>query len=124
MEARSLRSYGQRVTVKVPLLVAVPPGVVTEMEPLLALLGTHAVICVSESTVKFALAPLNFTTVAPLRFVPVTVTPTPDAPATGEKPEIVGDEITLKSTAVLVLPPGVVTEIGPVVAPGGTVAAI
>ena len=38
------------VTVKVPLLVAVPPGVVTAIFPVLAPVGTVAVICVALTT--------------------------------------------------------------------------
>ena len=37
---------------KVPELVAVPPGVVTTILPVFAPVGTVAVICVSEFTVK------------------------------------------------------------------------
>jgi hypothetical protein len=42
---------GGTVTVKVPLLVAVPAGVVTLIVPVVAPAGTGAVIWVSESTV-------------------------------------------------------------------------
>ena len=48
-------------TVKLAELVAVPPGVFTETCPLVAPVGTVAVICVAELTVKAAVTPLNFT---------------------------------------------------------------
>ena len=42
---------GAGITVKLPGLVAVPPGVVTLMVPVVAPAGTVAVIWVAESTV-------------------------------------------------------------------------
>ena len=73
---------------------------------------------------KLALRPLNLTEVAPLRFVPVITTLAPAGPAGGRKPVIVGAGPTVKSLALAAVPPGVVTAIGPVVAPEGTVAVI
>ena len=67
-------------TVKLVALVAVPPGVVTAIGPVVALPGTVIVICVPELTVKGAARPLSLTEVAPMKFVPVIVTGTP-APA-------------------------------------------
>src|SRR6185437_2757149 len=52
-------------TEKLDALVAVPPGVVTAIGPLVALEGTVAVICVAELTVKVAAVPWNVTAVAP-----------------------------------------------------------
>lgn len=43
---------GVVVTVKLPLDVALPPGVVTVMGPFVAPCGTTAVSCVAETTVK------------------------------------------------------------------------
>src|SRR2546423_956508 len=60
--------------VKVCVLVPVPPGVVTEIGPLVAFVGTVAVICVLESTVKTAAVPLNLTMEAPSNLAPVTTT--------------------------------------------------
>ena len=57
---------GGGITVKVLLLVAVPPGVVTLTGPVVAPLGTVAEIEVSDVTVKVALVPLNRTAVAPV----------------------------------------------------------
>jgi hypothetical protein len=74
--------------------------------------------------VKAAVVPLNATAVAPVKFVPVIVTVRPALPADGEKDEIVGAGTTVKEPELVAVPPGVVTEIGPLVAPTGTVAVI
>src|SRR5207302_294904 len=81
------------VTVKLLALVAVPPGVVTLIGPVVAPLGTVADIVVAELTEKFALVPLKVTAVAPA---------------------------TVKLAALVAVPPGAVTLSGPVVAPVGT----
>src|SRR5436309_9943533 len=81
------------VTVKSPELVAVPPGAVIEMGPVLAPDGTVAVICVSELIVKLpdpTLVPLNCTSVAPAKPEPSIVTDDPTCPEVGEKPVIGG----------------------------------
>ena len=64
-----------------------------------------------------ALVPLNFTAVAPVKFVPVIVTLAPAGPLAGVKLVIVGGTGTVKLLALVAVPPGVVTLIGPVVAP-------
>ena len=79
---------------KVVALVAVPPGVVTEMGPVVAFAGTVAEICVAESTLKTAETPLNFTACPPVNFVPVMVTADPMVPLAGANPEIVGCPLT------------------------------
>ena len=71
-----------------------------------------------------ALVPLNWTGVAAVRLVPVITTLVPTGPLIGEKLVIVGAEMTVKMPALVAVPPGVVTTIGPVVAPEGTVAVI
>jgi hypothetical protein len=88
-------SFGGAVgTVKLELLVAVPPGVVTEIVPLVAPPGTDATICVAELTVNDAAsAPLKLTDVAPVRFVPVIVTTVPATPDVGENEVIDGGEV-------------------------------
>ena len=98
----------------------------TVIEPLRAAAGTVVEIWVAESTVKVALAPANATAVTPVKFVPVIVTGVPAAPAVGLKLVIVGAgiEVTVKLEALVAVPPGVVTLIGPVVDAGGTVVAI
>jgi hypothetical protein len=81
---------GGAVTVKLAELVAVPPGVVTEIGPLAAPDGTVALICVSELTANDAAAPLNDTVVAPVNAVPVIVTDVPGEPLLGANDVIVG----------------------------------
>ena len=61
-------------------LVAVPPGVVTVIVPVVAPVGTVAVMLVLELTVNEALVPLNFTAEAEVKFAPVMVTLVPTAP--------------------------------------------
>jgi len=48
----------------------------------------------------------------------------PTGPPDGANPVIVGDPTTVKPAVLIAVPPGVVTEIGPVVAPAGTLAVI
>src|SRR5439155_1672557 len=72
---------------------------------------------VGEFTVNVALTPLNCTTVAPLRSVPVMLTLVPTGPIVGEKLVIVGGLITVKGLLLVAVPAGVVTLISPVVAP-------
>lgn len=111
-------------------LVAVPAGVVTAIGPVLALLGTVALIDVSEVTEDVAAAtPLNVTEVAPVKCVPVIVTAVPTGPLVGVNDEIVGTPggglvVTVKEVPLVPVPPPVVTAIGPFVAPLGTVALI
>jgi len=71
----------------------VPPGVVTEIVPVVPVAGV-AVICVAESTVKdAALVPPNLTAVAPVKFVPVIVTGVAFAqPLLGVKLDMAGGE--------------------------------
>jgi hypothetical protein len=107
-------------------VVAVPFGVVTAIGPVVAPVGTVAVIWVFELTVKVAATPMNLTEVAPVKFVPVIVTDVPTGPLVGLNDVIVGAPapVTVKFVALVAVPPGVVTAIGPVVAPVGTVAVI
>jgi hypothetical protein len=118
-------------TMKLPALVAVPPGVVTLIGPLAASAGTVASITLSDATVKVAAVsgcaavPLNVTDVAPVKFVPLIVTVTPTDPLVGLKLVIVVElATTVNALALVAVPPGVVTLSGPVVAPAGTVASI
>ena len=71
-------------------LVAVPPGVVTAILPLLKPLGTVTVIWVALFMVNVALTPLKVTLVAPGKFVPVRVTLAPTAAEAGAKLVSVG----------------------------------
>jgi hypothetical protein len=108
------------VTVKLPVLVALPPGVVTLTGPVVAPAGTIARIAVSDVTVKVALSPLNVTALAPLRLLPLIVTPVPTAPLAGERLAIAGGPTIANAPVLAVVPPAVVTLMGPVVAPAGT----
>ena len=88
-------------TVKLFVLVAVPPGVVTLSGPVVAPVGTAAWIVVAEVTVKLALTPLNVTVVAPVKFVPLIVTLVPTGPLVGVKLVIVGaPPLTVRDTVV------------------------
>ena len=114
------------LTWKLALLVAVPPGVVTVMRPVVAPDGTVVMILVGEVTVKAAATPLNVTDVAPVKFEPLISTEVPTGPEVGENELIAGaDPVeTWKFCALVAVPAGVVTVMRPVVAPEGTVAVI
>jgi hypothetical protein len=118
---------GAEVTVKLVALVAVPPGVVTLIFPVVAPAGTVAVIRESEATLNVAATFLNLTELAPLKPVPLIVTLVPTGPLVGEKLLMVGATaatVTVKLAALVAVPPPVVTLMGPDVAPVGTVAVI
>jgi hypothetical protein len=109
------------VTVKLPELAAVPLGVVTVIDPLVAPLGTTAAIEVSELTTKVAETPLNLTDVAPVKWSPPIPTLAPTAPLPGVKPLISGIvPVTVKLLELDAVPFGVVTLTGPLVALLGT----
>ena len=78
---------------------------------------------VADTTTKGALVPLNFTTVAPVKLVPVSVTPVPTPPVRGVKLVIVGAG-TAKLVALIPVPRAVITLMGPVAAPAGTLVLI
>lgn len=59
-----------------------------------------------------------------LKLDPEMITVAPTAPLVGSNPEIDGEGNTVKLKALLIVIPLVVTEIGPVTAPGGTVVVI
>ena len=116
------------LTVKFAVLVPVPLGVVTLILPVVAPVGTVAVICVAEFTVNVvALVVLNFTELVvkagavPLKFVPVILTDVPTGPNSGVNEVIVGP-LTVKFVALVLCPAAVYTWIRPVVAPAGTTA--
>ncbi len=119
-----LVTVGGLMSVKLPVLLAVPAEVVTLIGPLVAPVGTVAVIVVAEPTVKLALAPLNSTALAPVKFVPLIETLVPAGPLVGVKLEMVGGLMTVKLSVLLAVPAEVVTLIGPLVTPDGTVAVI
>jgi hypothetical protein len=101
-------------------LVPVPLGVVTLIAAVTAAAGTVARTDVSDSTVNVATSAPKCTDVAPANFDPVTVTAVPGTPESGVKLDTVG--VTRNLAALVAVPPGVVTEIGPLVAAAGTVA--
>jgi len=109
-------------TTKSAALLVVPPGVVTEIFPVVAPEGTVAVILVVVLRVKVAETPLNFTAEALLKVLPLMVTLVPTGPDPGEKLVIVGG--TRKEAELEAAPAALVTLILPVVAPDGTVAVI
>lgn len=105
------------LTVKLVLLVAVPPGVVTLIEPVVAVEGTVAVIWVAEFTTNVAVTLLKVTAVVvkfapltvPLKFVPVIFTDVPVAPKVGVNEVIVGagTGVTVKFVALVRCPAAV-----------------
>ena len=98
-----------------PADVAVPPGVVTDILPLVPLCTT-AVILVALTTVKeVAAVPPKLTAVAPVKLVPVMVTTAPNAADDGVNELIVGAGTNVKLLEELAVPPTVVTDIIPVV---------
>ena len=108
------------ITVKAVELVAVPWGVFTLILPVVAPPGTLVVICVLETTVKVAAVPLKVTRVAPVKPKPEIVTGVPSDPLVGEKELILNT--TVKLVELVAVPAELVTVIGPLVAPLGTVA--
>src|SRR5207253_4776508 len=116
---------GTTVTVKLVALVPVPAAFVTVIFPLVAPVGTVALICVSEFTVNVVAAVLlKLTPVAPVKPVPVSVTLVPVGPLGGANEVISGAEFTRKLVALVPVPAAFVTVIFPLVAPVGTVALI
>src|SRR6476661_4387077 len=101
--ALAQRSLGG-VTTKLAADTPGPPGPVTVMGPVVVPTGTVTVICVAELTVK--------------------ITTVPGPPAAGEKMVMVGAGITVKLVAEVPLAMGLVTVMGPVMAPAGTVTVI
>ena len=110
------------VTVKLPLLTATPPSVVTTIAPVDAPTGTVIVTLVEEFTVKEAGAPPTVTPVVPVKLAPVSSTVVPLPPLVGVKLLMRGAEVVMtKLPLETVVPPGVVTMIPPVEAPAGTI---
>ena len=110
------------VTVKSVAFVAEPAGVTTLILPVVAPTGTVVVILAADTTVKTAGIPLNVTAVAPVKPPPLMVTSVPTGPLVGVKLLTFGS--TVKLAALVAVPPGVVTEMGPLSASFGTFAVI
>ena len=116
---------GAGITVKLVVEAAILMGVVTLMGPVVAPVGTVAVIWVAEFTVNTgATVPLKRTCVVPVRSVPVMTTTVPTGPVMGAKLVMVGGVPTVNGVAEVVVPPGVVTLIEPVVTPRGALTVI
>ena len=82
---------GVGTSVKLALLVAVPLAVVTVILPVLASVGTTAVMALVLTTLyDAALTPLNLTAVAPVKFVPLIVIGIPTPALMGVKLKITG----------------------------------
>lgn len=118
---------GAPTTVKLVELVAVPPVVVTEIEPVVAPTGTTAEIWVGDTTVTtVADTPLKATVgvivVALIKLVPLIVTVVPTEPDVGLKLATLGTGTTVKLPALVAVPPLVVAVTVPVCAPAGTMA--
>ena len=96
------------VTKKTPELTAVPPAVVTAINPEVPPVGTVAVIEVPVFAVTIIGIPARVTPVAPVKFVPVMVTVCPTARLAGENPEIAGTKppggVTVKLVALVAIP--------------------
>ena len=103
-------------------LPAEPAGVVTVILPVVAAVGTLAVIWVAESIRKVAPAPSKLTAVAPRKLLPVRRTLVPAVPLAGESAAILGNG--LKGKPLVRVPPAFVTAIPPIVASAGTFAVI
>ena len=87
-----------------------PPGVVTLTFTDPVPCGTTAVIVVEFTTVKLVAAVLpKLTAVAPVKFVPVSVTVAPTIAEEGLKLEAVGAEIYVNALFCVAVPPPVVT---------------
>ena len=116
------------VTVNVTPLLATPPTVTTTA-PVVAPVGTGAVIEVLLQLLGLAAVPLNVTVLVPCvdpKSDPVIVTDVPTGPEVGERLVIAGAVevvVTVNVTPLLATPPTVTTT-GPVVAPVGTGATI
>jgi hypothetical protein len=114
---------GGSMTVKLEALVAVPPGPVTLIAPVVVPPATVARSAMSLSTMKLeAAVPLKDTAVTPVKCEPWTVTCVPTGPLVGAKEVIEGGRRTVKLEALVAVPPGPVTLIAPVVVPAATVA--
>src|SRR6267142_144278 len=110
---------GAEPTVKFTPLLAIPPTVTTTL-PVVAPLGTDAAMLVALQLVVVAVVPLKVTAPVVPKLAPVMVTAVPTGPVIGFRLVMAGaDEVTVKFTPLLAIPPTVTTTL-PVVAPPGT----
>ena len=118
---------GVGATAKLFVLKIVMPFSVKEILPVVAPIGTVVVILVAVEAVTVAATPLKvkmLSTGMALKFEPLRMTVAPTAPLPGLKPAIDGVGETLKLDPVVIVIPFTVTDIGPEVAPDGTLVAI
>jgi hypothetical protein len=109
------------MTAKASMEMAVPAGLMTAIGAVVAPVGTVAASSVSEWIIKVLAGMLpNCTAVTPVNPLPVTVTSIPTKPEVGVKPLILGTTMTVNEPIELTVPAGLVSLIGPVVAPIGT----
>jgi hypothetical protein len=112
------------VIVKLTPLLATPPTVTITL-PVVAPLGTAAVMLVAVQLVGVAAIPLNVTALVPWvapKFAPMIVIDVPTNPDVGFKLVMLGPgTVTVKLTPLLATPPTVTTTL-PVVEPAGTAA--
>jgi hypothetical protein len=112
------------------MLVPLPKGVATEIRPEVAPVGTAVAIVVVVEEVTAACMTLNLTSLlagTASKFVPVMVTAVPGVPVVGVKFVIVGAPllaVTVKAVGLVAELVTLMTLIGPVVAPEGTVVLI
>jgi len=112
------------VTANGTALLAFPPTVtMTFTLPAGIVAGTSSVMLVEVQTdATPASVPLNVTLLVPCaepKFAPVMITGVAMGPAVGERPQIVGPELTVNGKLLLAVPPAV-TITNPDVAPAGT----
>jgi hypothetical protein len=114
------------VTVNVTPLLATPPASVTTTLPVVAPVGTVAVMLdAPQFVIVVALVPLNFTPPFPCdgpKFDPAITIDDPTAPVLGVSDVMLGAVVTVNVTPLLATPPAAVTTTLPVAAPVGTVA--
>jgi hypothetical protein len=114
-------------TVKLETLFTTTPFNVKEMRPVDAPTGTEVVMLVEVAAATTAATPLNVIRLSAgvvLKLLPVIVTVAPTAPLEGLKLEMAGVGKTVKLEALVTVTPLVLTVIGPLVAPTGTVVVI
>ena len=121
--------YGEGGMKKSAVLVALPCAVATDIRPEALAVGTvvEMEVEVAElSSVDLMLTRTRFLLAVRSKFVPEMVTGVPAKPIVGVNPVIVGAALgaTVNGNALVAEPLGVVTPIGPVVAPDGTVVTI
>jgi hypothetical protein len=113
---------GGPITKKLDADEEVPASFVTLIGPEAAPAGTCARSSVSLSTMNAAGVPSKATAVAVVKLVPWTDTWVPTTPLAGAKLVTAGGGVTVKLAALVAVPAGFVTWIGPVEAPVGTTA--